>query len=234
MIEEGVAAKRPPHIDWPLPELIAISFVTFPNGAEPRMIRYAFAGLFLVALAAIVYVLISAAGGKPPANTLERYATGTLEKLDFAGAGTPVPEGTFDLADGTEADLASLKGKTILVNYWATWCGPCEREMPSLGALEAARGGDAFQIVAISIDADEDVEYAKRRLVELGAANIPFRHAPLDRGDIVYGANVQGFPTTILYDPQGREIARISGEADWAAPEAVQFIDAVLRDAGKL
>lgn len=195
------------------------------------MIRYAFAGLFLVAVAAIVYVLMSAAGGKPPANPLERYAEGTLEKVDFASAGKPAPSGTFTLADGTEADLASFKGKTILVNYWATWCPPCEKEMPSLGALQAARGSDTFEVVAISIDSDEDVEFARQRLTELGAANITFRHAPLDRGDIVYGADVQGFPTTILYGPDGAELARLSGEADWASLEAVQFIDAALRQA---
>lgn len=192
------------------------------------MSRYVFAGLFLVALAAIVYVLISAAGGKAPDNRLERYATGTLAKLDFSSAGQPAPGGTFDNADGTEAGLDSFRGKTILLNYWATWCGPCEREMPSLGALQAARRSEQFEVVAISIDSDEDVDYARQRLTELGAANIPFRHAPLDRGDIVYGANVQGFPTSILYGPDGKEIARLSGEADWAALEAVQFIDAVL------
>ncbi len=196
------------------------------------MIRYALAGLFLVALAAIVYVLMSASGGKAPTNGLERYATGTLEKVDFSAAGQPVPAGTFDDASGIPADLASFRGKTILVNYWATWCAPCEKEMPALGALQAARGSDAFEVVAISIDSDEDVEYARRRLTELGAANIAFRHAPLDRGDIVYGANVQGFPTTILYGPDGLELARLSGEADWAASEAVQFIDAALRQVG--
>ncbi len=197
------------------------------------MIRYAFIGLFLVALATVVYVLISASGGKAPDNSLERFAAGTLAKLDFTLAGQPAPSGTFDQADGTDADLASFRGKTILVNYWATWCAPCEKEMPALGALQGARAGEAFEVVAISIDSDEDVEYAKRRLTELGAANIPFRHAPLDRGDIVYGANVQGFPTTILYGPDGLEIARLSGEADWAAAEAVQFIDAALRQASE-
>jgi thiol-disulfide isomerase/thioredoxin len=193
------------------------------------MTRIAFAGFFLVALAAIVYVLIRAAGGSAPGQPLARYAVGTLESVDFSLAGTPAPEGTFDEADGTAAGLDRFRGKTILVNYWATWCAPCEQEMPSLGALQAARGGDAFEVVAISIDADEDVDYARRRLGELGAANIAFRHAPLDRGDIVYGANVQGFPTTILYGPDGLEMARLSGEADWSSAEAVQFIDAALR-----
>ncbi|MBU3920631.1 MAG: TlpA family protein disulfide reductase [Alphaproteobacteria bacterium] len=153
--------------------------------------------------------------------------------MDFASAGQPVPSGTFNGPDGAEADLAAFRGKTILVNYWATWCPPCEKEMPSLGALQAARGGDTFEVVAISIDADEDVDFARRRLTELGAASIAFRHAPLDRGDIVYGAGVQGFPTSILYGPDGLEIARLAGEADWAAAEAVQFIDAALRQGRK-
>jgi thiol-disulfide isomerase/thioredoxin len=195
------------------------------------MIRYAFAGLFLVALAAIVYVLISAASGKPAANPLAPFATGTLAKMDFASAGQPIPAGSFDDGAGGQASLASFKGKTILVNYWATWCPPCEQEMPSLGALQAARGSDAFEVVAISIDSDEDVDYAKRRLAELGAANIIFRHTPLDRGDLVYGAGVQGFPTTILYGPDGIELARLSGEANWSSLEAVQFVDAALRQA---
>ncbi len=197
------------------------------------MTRYALIGLFLVALAAIVYVLISAAGGKAPSHPLGRYAVASLEKLDFSSAGQPTPGGSFNEADGQEASLDSFRGRTILVNYWATWCPPCEQEMPSLGALQAARGGPDFEVVAISIDSDEDVDYAKRRLGEIGGANIAFRHAPLDRGDIVYGANVQGFPTTILYGPDGLEIARLSGEADWSSLEAVQLVDAALRQAGK-
>lgn len=195
------------------------------------MTRYAFLGLFLVAIAAIVYVLISATGGNSGGPALTRYATGQMEKLDFASAGQPIPPGTFTDADGAARGLDSFTGKMILVNYWATWCPPCEKEMPSLGALQTARGSDRFEIVALSVDSAEDAEFARRRLSELGAANIAFRHAPMDSGDIIYGAGVRGFPTTILYGPDGIEIARLSGEADWASSEAVQFIDAALRAA---
>jgi thiol-disulfide isomerase/thioredoxin len=149
-----------------------------------------------------------------------------------AMVGKPMPALSLpDLTTGRPVAMAEAARGPVLVNYFASWCAPCEKEMPALGALQKARGGDAFEVVAISIDSDEDVDYAKRRLTELGAANIAFRHAPLDRGDIVYGANVQGFPTTILYGPDGTELARMSGEADWAASEAVQFIDAALRQA---
>ncbi len=193
------------------------------------MTRIAFIGLFLLGLGAIVYVAFSAAGGGQASGRLEGYARDSLAGLDFSLSGSPAPAGVFSLSDGREAGLDSLRGKVILVNYWATWCAPCEREMPSLGALQAARGGPDFEVVAISVDDDSEAEYAARRLGELGAANLVFRHAPLDRGDIVYGAGVRGFPTTIIYDRGGLEVARLSGEADWAALEAVNFIDAVLK-----
>lgn len=193
------------------------------------MTRYAFLSLFLVGLAAIVYVLLRASSDDPGGPALARYATGDMAKLSFETAGTPAPLGTFVGPDGADASLGAFAGRTILVNYWATWCAPCEKEMPSLGALQAARGGESFEVVAISVDADEDVAYARRRLTELGAANIAFRHVPLERGDIVYGAGVRGFPTTILYGPDGHEIARLAGDADWSSLDAVQFIDAALR-----
>lgn len=193
------------------------------------MTRYAYIGLFLVALAAIVYVLMSAATGKPDGNPYQAFATGEMAKLDFGSAGQPIPSGTFTDTDGSQQTLEIFKGKTILVNYWATWCPPCEKEMPALGALQTARGSDTFEVVALSVDSPEDADYAKRRLTELGAANIAFRHAPMDNGDVIYGAGVRGFPTTILYGPDGIEIARLAGDADWASAEAVQFIDAAIK-----
>lgn len=193
------------------------------------MRRYALPGLFLVGLIAIVYVLFSAGIGKKTENPLIPYATGTLAKLDFSGSGDPTGAAPFYLADGSAHTLDEFKGKTILVNFWATWCSPCEKEMPSLGALQKARGGDDFQVVAISVDAAEDKDYAAERLGELGAANIPFRIVTPEQYELVYDSGVQGFPTSILYGPDGKEIARLAGEADWSSFEAVGFIDALLK-----
>jgi thiol-disulfide isomerase/thioredoxin len=193
------------------------------------MRRYAIPGLFLVGVIAIVYVLISAGIGKPDENPLAKFATGELAKLDFASSGEPAGTAPFYLADGSASTLDEFKGKTILVNFWATWCAPCEKEMPSLGALQKARGGDDFEVVAISVDAAEDKDYAEKRLGQLGAANIPFRIVTPEQYELVYDSGVQGFPTSILYGPDGREIARLAGEADWASFEAVGFIDALLQ-----
>jgi thiol-disulfide isomerase/thioredoxin len=104
------------------------------------------------------------------------------------------------------------RARLILVNFWATWCAPCEKEMPSLGALQKARGGDDFEVVAISVDAAEDKDYAEKRLGQLGAANIPFRIVTPEQYELVYDSGVQGFPTSILYGPDGKEIARLAGK----------------------
>ncbi|KCZ46891.1 MULTISPECIES: TlpA disulfide reductase family protein [unclassified Hyphomonas] len=192
------------------------------------MRRYAIPGLFLVGVIAIVYVLISAGIGKTDENPLAKYATGSLEKLDFTSSGEPAGTAPFYLADGSAHTLDEFKGKLILVNFWATWCAPCEKEMPSLGALQKARGGDDFEVVAISVDAAEDKDYAEKRLGQLGAPNIPFRIVTPEQYELVYDSGVQGFPTSILYSPDGTEIARLAGEADWASFEAVGFIDALL------
>lgn len=192
------------------------------------MTRLAYLGLFLVALISIVYVLNSAANGKRAQYPLEKYAVGEMSRVSFGSFGSAAPLDAFEDADGQPITLEAFRGKTILVNFWATWCGPCEEEMPSLGALQSARGGDAFEVVAISVDDGSDRDYAKRRLTELGAANIAFHIAPPEAYEIVYGAGTRGFPTSILYGPDGVELARLELGADWASLDAINLVDAAL------
>ncbi len=121
------------------------------------LMGYAFAGLLLVGLAAIVYALGGAMGTKAFENRLERYAVGEMHRLEFKTSGDQAPLASFIGADGQAATLADFQSRIVLVNFWATWCGPCEKEMPSLGALQRARGGANFTIVAISVDAEKDI-----------------------------------------------------------------------------
>ena len=190
--------------------------------------RLVYTALLVIALGAVVYALTSAAGGPQSASKLERFAVDDLAGLDFSQAGTPASDAPFTDATGAQISLAGFRGKTILVNFWATWCGPCEREMPHLGALQTARGSDTFEVVAISVDSRDDEAYARERLDELTGATLAFTHAPPDAWDVVYGSGATGFPTTVIYGPDGMEIARLRGEADWSASLALGFLDAVM------
>lgn len=191
-------------------------------------VRYAIIAMVLIGLGGVVYALSGAAGGRHLSHPLEKFQTGELSALDVSTAGDPVPDAGFLGPDGSEMAFSAFEGRAVLVNYWATWCGPCERELPSLGALQTARGGPGFEVVALSVDDETDGDYAVERLAELTGGVLAFYHAP-DYAP-VYGAGVRGFPTTILYGPDGKEVFRLAGEADWSSYEALALIDAALAE----
>lgn len=186
-------------------------------------------GIFVMLLAlgvTIVYVLSRAAGGPGTDHPFEKFAKGPLEKLDFAYAGEVPESSVFQGPAGEDLTLADLKGQVVLVNFWATWCAPCEREMPSLGALQAALGGTNFKVIAVSVDNDEDIAFAKGQLSKWTGAALDFYHTP--EFALTYDVGVRGFPTSIIYGANGAEIARLPGELDWSSVEAVGFIRAIL------
>lgn len=188
--------------------------------------RYAIILMLVVAAAFGVFALGTAAGGKPTDHDLEKFQRGELSSLDFATAGDAAGETPFVGPDGEAISVSGFAGQPTLVNYWATWCGPCERELPSLGVLQTARAAQGLQVIVISVDGEEDGPYARQRLAELTGDVLDFYHAA-DYGP-VYEAGVRGFPTTILYDASGTEVFRLAGEADWASYEALALIDAAL------
>jgi len=196
----------------------------FSRIAIPVMI----AGLIL----ALLYAVFSASSKGNNRGPVAKFAVGELAALDTSERGLPAPPAPFTVLDGSEINLQAFEGKLILINFWATWCAPCEREMPSLAALQTARGGDRFQVVAISIDAAEDRDYAIQRLGELGGEGVlTFYHAAPIAWDIVYDTGARrGFPTSVLYAADGTKIAQLAGEADWTSYEAVALIDALLAE----
>jgi thiol-disulfide isomerase/thioredoxin len=154
----------------------------------------------------------AAAPGHPP------YPTG---RLDRSHAGTAAPDTAFEDGNGRPVRLSAFRGRPLLVNLWATWCGPCVVEMPSLDAL-ALRQSEAIKVLTISQDADD----GRRKVADFFAARNFQRLEPyLDsRMDLMMGLRLDTLPTTILYDAQGREVWRMTGMADWSGDRATRLL----------
>ncbi len=155
-----------------------------------------------------------------PAPAAATPASG-LDKFKGAEAPKPVPPLAFTDGEGRRVDLSAFSGKLVLLNLWATWCGPCVKEMPSLDRLQATLGGDAFQVVALSLDRGgrAAVEPFYRKT---GVANLALY---LDPGSASMQAlGLRGLPTTLLVDQEGRELGRVEGAVEWDAPEVVAFL----------
>jgi thiol-disulfide isomerase/thioredoxin len=136
--------------------------------------------------------------------------------LDISRRGEDAPNVKFNAPDGSEVTLASFKGKPVLVNLWATWCGPCVAEMPTLDAL-AMRQADKLTVLTVSQDmqgkALVDEWWAKRDYKQIA----PY----LDQeNNLGFAFNTGMVPTTVLYDKDGKEIWRVIGGMDWDGPRA--------------
>lgn len=185
------------------------------------------AALVLIAagVAALLYVVF-AASSKPQAQGLARFSEGALARLQVLDAPPAQPAEAFSDGAGGTGRLADYRGEVVLVNLWATWCAPCMAEMPTLAALQRRFQGRGFKVVPISVDSEGDLAKARAELARLSGGGLPFL-ADYSRA-VLFAVAAPGMPTTILYDRQGREIARLAGEADWSSDEAAALIEAAL------
>ena len=176
----------------------------------------------------VLYVLFAAASKpEPVASGLTRFASGPLHALTVMDQPPPLPTRTIRDANGAETSLPAFTGQVLVVNLWATWCTPCMEEMPTLGALQRRFAG-RIRVIPVSADNEADKEKARRELAELSQDSLPFL-IDISRG-VLFDAQAAGMPVTIIYDPQGREIARVSGGADWSSDQASQLMEAVLAE----
>jgi thiol-disulfide isomerase/thioredoxin len=136
-----------------------------------------------------------------------------------------LPEIAFVDGTGRPVTLADFRGRTVLLNVWATWCPPCREEMPSLDRLQKTLGGPAFEVVALSIDAG-GAPVVKRFYDEIGIRSLAIY---VDPGMHAAGQLAAlGVPTTLLIDREGRELGRHAGPARWDDPDAVRLISRYL------
>jgi thiol-disulfide isomerase/thioredoxin len=141
-------------------------------------------------------------------------------QVDRSHAGSAAPATAFEDPDGAPASLADFRGRPVLLNLWATWCGPCVVEMPTLDAL-AGREGDRLAVLTVSQDLNG------RDKVEAFFRKQGYRHLEtwLDpQMALMAELKVDTLPTTILYDKDGRELWRVTGMEDWQSDRAALLL----------
>ncbi len=182
--------------------------------------------LILFGIGAFLYLLFSASS-KPDPQGGNALARGEMSALQVLEAAPPLPTQVLTTADGGETTLAAYEGEVILVNLWATWCAPCMTEMPTLAELQRRFEG-RMQVVPVNLDATADAAKAQAELARMSEGALPFLTDPSRK--IMWEAQSRGMPTTILYGRDGVEIARLTGEADWASDDAVALIESALAE----
>lgn len=179
-------------------------------------------------------------GGRDKAQAACAASSETLAAIkaaakgEVAGVATPseprpLPALTFKDANGTDVGLEKFRGKVVLLNLWATWCAPCRKEMPALDRLEGEQGGEAFEVVPVSLDFGTD-EKPKKFLAEIGATKLPFFHDATGKvlSSLKAVGRGTGLPTTLILDRAGCEIGYLPGPAEWASEDAKALIRAAL------
>ena len=151
-----------------------------------------------------------------------------IPPLTPPSASPAAPDAAFVDASGKSVQLKDFRGKVVLVNFWATWCGPCRVEMPALAKLQAAYSGRDVVVLPISIDSPRASDKAKAFI----AANAPlsFHQDPTYSLPPAMTPPVVGVPASFLLDRQGRVRARIDGDADWTGANAKDRLDHLLAE----
>ncbi|MFT4793667.1 MAG: thiol-disulfide isomerase/thioredoxin [Paracoccaceae bacterium] len=151
--------------------------------------------------------------------------TGQTSKLAFHSTARDTPDTGFLAEDGSPASLADFKGSVTVVNLWATWCPPCRKEMPSLDRLHAAVAGDGIRVIAVNVERKGLVK-ARSFYDKIGITHLAV-HADQDNA-MAPRLGIIGYPVTLILDPDGREIARMQGDAEWDSPETQKLLRAIV------
>jgi len=160
------------------------------------------------------------------APKLAALAKGDIAALAMAAKPKPMPELAFS-GNASPTSLAAFRGKTLLLNLWATWCVPCREEMPALDRLQGQSGGKDFEVVAINIDTAR-LERPKAFLQEIGVKNLTFYADSTAKAfqTLQQTGQIVGLPTSILVGPDGCALGQLSGPARWDGADALAMIKA--------
>ncbi|HTP93623.1 MAG TPA: TlpA disulfide reductase family protein [Xanthobacteraceae bacterium] len=170
------------------------------------------------------------AGCRPAVETAARIAPlvhGEVAALSVSRTPFRVPDLAFKDAEGRDLTLADWRGRTVLLNLWATWCVPCRKEMPALDALEGDLGGPHFEVVAINIDT-RDPEKPLAFLKDVGVKRLAYYSDQSAKvfQDLKMAGKAFGMPTTLIVDRSGCEIGDMAGPAEWSSQDGVKLVSA--------
>ncbi len=167
----------------------------------------------------------SCEGAHRVAELLDQRAVGQLAAFQVSEDPKPVPEIAFADGEGNALKISDWRGRTVLLNLWATWCAPCRHEMPALDALQERLGGPDFEMVAVSVDRGEP-DKPKAFFEEIGIESLNFYadgttdiFTELKQAGLAFG-----MPSTVLIDKNGCTLGVLNGPAEWASPDAFDLI----------
>jgi len=147
--------------------------------------------------------------------------SGWMEQFSFKDPPRPAPQTPFLAGNGTEVKLGDFKGRVLLVNFWATWCAPCIRELPTLDRLQAELGGEGLLVLAVSQDrggaAVAGPFLEKHDIRTLGLFLDPKMRLGRELA-------VRALPWTFLIDREGQIVGELPGYAEWDSAEAIELI----------
>jgi thiol-disulfide isomerase/thioredoxin len=156
---------------------------------------------------------------------LASFKTGEFADLNL-DKDLSLPASTFVDADGNPHTFEEFKGKVVVYNIWAEWCGPCIEEMPTLAGLQKAFAGKDVAVIPIAAGYPDKRESTRKMLTKLVGTELPFYYD--DAFNVNADAETGSFPATIIYGKDGKEAARLEFPAKWDSPQAIALVQAVL------
>ena len=181
-----------------------------------------------LALALVVSLGVLASRGHTQARLAEQAPAGGPAPLTAVGEHLPAPDFTLTTLSGTSLSLADLRGKVVLLNFWATWCGPCRKEMPAIEALYQRYKDRGLEVLAISLD-KLSTAVVEAFVKEMG---VTYRVALDPAWATARTYAVRAVPATFLIDRAGNVVLRELGERDWMEEAKQRAVEGLLQASG--
>ena len=196
-----------------------------PKGGLLKLALWGVAG---IGIAAVLYIIGQASLNPRQEMGLKSLAKGEMAKLTLPAQAGVAPVTSFLNSEGNLTRVADFKGKVVVLNIWATWCGPCILEMPTLAKLAGAYAGQPVAVVAVSMDGEREADKARTFIAR--NAPLAFYRDPKLKLPYDLKPSTSAMPTTVIYGKDGVERGRILGPAEWSGKDAKAVIDKLLAE----